>query len=197
MEDQHRSSLRILQEVQSAALFIIAAVALGFASYWLADVLIPLVLALFLAISARPLTHLLRNKLKVPHGFAVVLTFAIGFVVLFLIGLILASAFNSISERADHYNERFSHVRDEIVNSLPLETMGMDAEEVNDKIASATDGLSENVASAAVSVLGTLLGQGSMVMLYLIFLMLGATVRAPPSDGDDEGISAQIAHQIE
>ena len=64
--------------IQTVSLLVLATIATATALYWLAPVMIPFVLALFLAMGLAPLIDLQIRYLKSPRPLAVLTTFLVG-----------------------------------------------------------------------------------------------------------------------
>ena len=73
-----RQELRI----QTVCLLILSAIGIAFALYFLRPVLIPLVLAMFLAIGLTPVVDVQVRRLRVPHSVAVASTLVLGVAIL-------------------------------------------------------------------------------------------------------------------
>ena len=88
------------RRIQTVCLLLLSAVALGAALYWLRPVMIPFVLALFLALGATPLVNLQVRSLRLPRGLAVATTLMLALLVAFgVIGIVLIALDRRLTAR--------------------------------------------------------------------------------------------------
>ncbi len=173
---------------QTAALAILAAVALGAALYWLRSVLVPFVLAIFIAYALAPLVALLHRRLRVPRLVALVLAFALTFVLLGGIGVLVSTSVAQVAQNAESYRaqivETWGRVLLFLEDRTPFDVATVLAddvveERVNAQVAAVTRGL--------VSALNEILSQGVLVLLFVLFLLIGSSSQQPLS-----GIWAEV-----
>ena len=94
------------QKIQTTCLIILTTIAVALALYWLTPVLIPFVLALFLAIGLAPLIDLPVRRLHMPRAAAVLMTLTLAGVVLAGVGIAVSSSLSGLSDKAEvHVSE--------------------------------------------------------------------------------------------
>jgi AI-2 transport protein TqsA len=182
------------RRIQTVCLLLLCAVALGAALYWLRPVMIPFVLALFLALGATPLVDLQVRSLRMPRGLAVATTLLLALLLASGVTILLVSSVRQLGAEAASYQEQLRHLIERLASVLPLEQLGVSAQD-------AADTLSDIPVSAVGSfLLGTTnaimntLSQSILVLIFVVYLISGG--RAVGA-GQLHGTWAQIEKRIE
>ncbi len=157
------------QRIQTICLMIVAAAAITAGLHLLADVLVPFVLAVFLAVALTPLVDLQVRRLRMPHAPAVALTLVLALVVLALVGLFVAQSMGELSGNVTQYKAGV----DKLLNTA-AERLDLDVNAVRVKI---TEGVETLIVSMTTTVID-LVSQGVLVLIFLGFLLFGATVKS-------------------
>ncbi|MFP4353655.1 MAG: AI-2E family transporter [Phycisphaerae bacterium] len=179
---------RTLLRTQTTCLLILAAIASAAAIHLLKTVLVPFVLAAFLAIGLQPLVDRLvrgvsNRRFSLPHSLAVAITLLLAVVVLAGIGLLIAVSVQSMAANADSYLDQVEQLTNRFVGATGMDQTGLDAEAVWARLrAWITDKGSDVVVDTSSAVLG-LVSQGLLVIIFLCFLLFGTTTRANPVSG--------------
>ena len=155
-------------------LIIFLAILMFYVISELSSILLPLVLALLIAILFQPLIIFLRRK-KVPKLIILPTVSIITLGVLFIFGLIISDTTAQILEQQDYLLQRLiSKVEQtlEWINSLFGSTLKMDSMIAN--LSSAENGQAfSNAAGGIAKGLGNFLGSFTMFSLYYILLLSG------------------------
>jgi len=168
------------QRMQTVSLFILATVAVAFALYWLQAVMVPFVLSLFIAVGLSPLIGYLHHKLRVPRWVAVFLTLVLAVAILTLLGVMLTTSASRLAANAGNYQAQVLSLIDGVMARLPMiEEFGFDPDEVIRLPLTAISTVAVGLTNAIVS----LVSQGSVVLIFLLFLLLGGSVREAPAGG--------------
>lgn len=168
------------QRMQTVSLFILATVAVAFALYWLQAVMVPFVLSLFIAVVLSPLIGYLHHKLRVPRWVAVFLTLVLAVAILTLLGVMLTTSAGKLAANAGNYQAQVRSLIDGAMARLPMiEEFGFDPDEVIRLPLTAISTVAVGLTNAIVS----LVSQGSVVLIFLLFLLLGGSVREAPAGG--------------
>ena len=175
------------KRIQTICLMIVAAAAITAGLYLLADVLVPFVLAAFLAVALTPLVDVQVRRLRLPHALAVVLTLAGALVVLALVGLLVARSMTELTDNAPTYQK---HVGD-LLNTA-AEKLDLDVDAVGDKVTKGVETLILKTTGAVFD----LLSQGVLVLIFLSFLLFGATVKSTRRSGAWADIYARTQKYI-
>jgi len=94
--------------IQTVSLLVLATIATATALHWLAPVMIPFVLALFLAMGLAPLIDLQIRYLKSPRPLAVLTTFLVGLLILYLLATLVVASIAQLSSNAGAYQEQIT-----------------------------------------------------------------------------------------
>lgn len=161
------------QSIQTICLLLLSALAAAAALYWLRDVMVPFVLAVFIAYGASPLVDLSVRRLKFPRPLAVAATLVLAILILLLLGALVSASVGQLASNAEAYQARVRTLLQEVVSRLPLERTGISA-------SSWPERLSQIPASAVGSMLlGTtnallgILSRSVLVMIFVVFLLIG------------------------
>jgi AI-2 transport protein TqsA len=160
------------QRIQTICQLILATVAVGFVLYWLRSVMIPFVLAAFLAIGIAPLIDLQVRHLRIPRVLAILATLTLVVVFLNVLSGLISTSVAQLASSADQYQERVQTLITRLAAVLKISKLPY----------SGWEGLSqqsvERISGLLVGTTNALLGilsQGLLVMIFLIFLLLGGS----------------------
>ncbi|MGD8331323.1 MAG: AI-2E family transporter [Acidobacteriota bacterium] len=167
------------QRLQTISLLLLATIAVGFALYWLQSVLVPFVLSLFIALGLSPLISLLTRRLRLPHWLAVLVTLLFGIALMALVGFLITVSANRLAANASNYQSQVRALVNGFLQRFPLEQYGLNADEVVRLPLQAISTVAVSIANAVVS----LVSQGSLVLIFLGFLLLGGSAGTSPDDG--------------
>jgi AI-2 transport protein TqsA len=161
------------QRIQTVSQAIIATVALAFALYWLRPVLIPFTLSVFVALAISPMIEGLTHRLHVPRTLALAITLMMLVVLFGVIGAIVTGSVNSMAANAGDYQESLLTFARRILALLPdslWQVVPRDELEQMTRISAA--GVGSVVGTATNVVLG-LVGRGTTVLVFVMFLLIG------------------------
>ena len=128
------------RRIQTVCLLLLCAVALGAALYWLRPVMIPFVLALFLALGATPLVDLQVRSLRMPRGLAVATTLLLALLLASGVTILLVSSVRQLGAEAASYQEQLRHLvelatKPEATGAAPEEAGGGEGADRVDRLA--------------------------------------------------------------
>ena len=178
--------------VQTVCLVLLASVATGGALFWLRPVMIPFVLALFIALGLGMVADLLVDRARVPRGFALPATVVGGVLAMIGLGAIVSASLGQLTENAGVYGAQLQKLVVQTIEWLP-EPLREVAEAQNlaalaDIPVSSVTGILGRTTSA----IANLLSQSLLVLIFVLFLVLGgaeANVR--------EGTWGQIQSRVQ
>ncbi len=188
---QRRERWELERRLQTACLLVIAAVLTGGVAYWLRDVLIPFVLAIFLFQLLDPMVNVMVQRARFPRWLAVGVTLALSAVVLFMASSVVTGSVAQLIQSSDLYAQRLDDLFEHLAERFPRAAQGLrPLTEV--QLADSIGTLLAALANSAVF----LVSQSTIVILFLLFLLLGHSPdeRARPSvlDEIDEKIKNYI-----
>jgi AI-2 transport protein TqsA len=159
--------------IQTVCLLILATVATAAALYWLRSVMIPFVLASFIAIGLAPVIDAQVRYLRIPRGLAIVATLTVALYLLNLISGFVSASVAQLAGSADLYQERAQRLLVAAARLLRLDELPFPAGEQPFAPLSV-----ERITGILMGTTNALLGiisQGFVVMIFVIFLLLGGS----------------------
>src|SRR5271169_1618809 len=120
--------IRAELRTQTFCLTVLAVVAVGFALWWLQPVMIPFVMAAFLAIAFMPLVDLLETRGRLSRTLAVCVALLLAVLVLLAMGVLVYNAAAQFTDekKLAQYQEQLTKMTKDLAASLPLERFGVD-----------------------------------------------------------------------
>lgn len=188
------------QKLQTTCLLLLTAAVVAAALYFLSGVLVPFVLALFLAIGLWPAIDLQIRRLRLPRGVAVLTTMVLGAGLLFLVGLLVASSVDQMLANQASYTAKLDELLER--GEQALVRLGILEEQPGSSDAPAGPGgqrLGDMMQGEIGKVLGQtlsgLLGvmsQGLVVLIFLLFLLMGRD----PGEDHPTGYWAEVERGV-
>jgi AI-2 transport protein TqsA len=166
--------------LQTTCLLIIAAIGTSFALYWLKPVLIPFVLAVFIALGLAALVDLLVIRLKVPRVLAGLTAAALGLGALGVFAAVVNASVRQLAKKTPVYEASLQEFMAYLTGRLDLAVTGVNLESLVEPLSSIPV---QSVGGALVGVTNSLLGifsQSVLVLIFVVFLMLGGRRRGQP-----------------
>ncbi len=117
--------IRAELHVQTICLSILTVVAVGFALWWLTPVMIPFVVAAFLAFALMPLVDALEVRVHMPRTLAVCIALLLALLVLAAVGLVTSNAVMQITSNASQYEAKLSNMFNEMTEWIPFKWLGL------------------------------------------------------------------------
>lgn len=175
------------QRIQTICLLIISTVAVAAALYWLRPVLVPFVLAVFIAYGLLPLVEFQARHLRLPQFVAVASTLVVGVVILGSLGLLISTSVSQLQANADAYQQQIELLGAKVSALFPAGTFRAEG----NPFAQLPLGNISSVLLQTTNAIVGLLSQGLLVLIFVLYLLLGG---ARQKAG---GVWAEIETQIE
>ncbi|MEO0480795.1 MAG: AI-2E family transporter [Planctomycetota bacterium] len=157
------------QRIRTVCLCVIASVSVGVMLYWLADVLIPFVLAVLFSVTLGPVVDWLQRTVKLPRVLATFVLLSVVAALAFFIGTFIAASGKQLLAEWPTYSERLqAFLQDR------LKGFGFDVpdERIRSWLGTDKEQLPKLVSTVVNALLG-LIRDGAFVLLMLVFLILG------------------------
>ena len=172
--------------IQTICLLIISTLAVAAALYWLRPVLVPFVLAVFIAYGLLPLVELQARHLRLPHLVAVTSTLMIGVLMLGSLGLLISTSVSQLQANAAAYQQQIELLGVQASAFLPAGTFP----EGNPFAQLPLSNISGVLLQTTNAIVG-LLSQSLLVLIFVLYLLLGGTRQKAA------GVWAEIETQVE
>ncbi len=121
---------RYERAIQTVCLLILAGIGLATALYWLQPVMIPFVLALFVAFTLSPLVDFQVRRWRFPRPVAISSALILGVAILLAGGVLATTAMAQLTSNVNTYQRQLGELIDQTIASVPLEKMGIDEAEL-------------------------------------------------------------------
>lgn len=172
--------------IQTICLLTLTAIAIGFALYHLRTVLVPFVLAAFLVYCLTPAVDAQVRYLRFKRAWALLTTIVLGSVVLFFVWLLIWVSVDQMSDNAAAYADRFTVLLRDLETRLPL----VDPDEA--PLLQLSRQTATNLLGHLVSAIMSVLSNGLLVIIFMIFLLAGGAAAHP----DPGSFREQVDHRI-
>ena len=178
----------------TAAVVTLAVLAVLFAMRVAQAVVVPILMAFFLAVVAEGPVAWLRKK-NVSRVLAVLLVVAGIAVALFAMGLLLGTSLQDLSERAPEYQQRLQEQIDSQLAGAGGSQIGADAAGILDKL---SPDASLSLATGFLSGVSDLFGSAFLILFMMIFMLLEVPSIAANLEtlGSSAATSASIAKSV-
>ena len=180
-------SARHEYRIQTICLLIVSTGVVAAALYWLRPVLVPFVLAVFIAYGLLPLVEFQVRRLRLPHFVAVASTLIIGVVLLGGLGLLISTSVSQLQANADAYQQQIELLGAKVSALLPAGTFRAEGNPFAQLPLGNISGMLLQTTNAIVG----LLSQGLLVLIFVLYLLLGGARK------EAGGVWAEIETQIE
>jgi AI-2 transport protein TqsA len=172
-----------LDRLRTICLLVLSAIAVGGALYWLAPVMIPFVLALFVSVALVRMMSALQRWLHLPRTVAMAIILLGGLAVIAGVGGLVALSVSQITENSTAYQTQFEHL---LARLNPL--LARFKLDVGSLLPSPSTLAAWML--GATNALATVVSEGLVVMIFVVFLLGGSHQR--PTDGVFADIEARI-----
>ncbi len=169
------------RRIQTVCLLILSTVAIAAALYWLRAVMIPFVLAVFLAFGLSPFIDLQMRYLRVPRALAVLETVVVGFVILSLLAGLVSISLRQLTANVGAYQAQIEQLAKQA--TLLLERFGINPPTAFNPLSLVSVGTIGSMLVGTTNAILGILSQGLLVMIFLFFLLIGRTPGARPISG--------------
>lgn len=184
------------RQIQTACLIVLAAVALGFALYFLRPILLPFVLAAFLALLLRSIAQFLTKRLRFPYIVSLALALLSGFALLLVLGVTVVSSMADLASQAEDYDASLEEFLTDLIESLPLEQLerlGFDVKEEFDVDSLLAETKTADYLRGLTGAIVGIASQALLVTLFVLFILLGRKGSA----GYTRGVALEIEKRVQ
>lgn len=178
-------------QIQTTCQLIVAAVVVAGALYWLQSVMIPFVLAAFLALGLAPVADVQMRWLRFPKTLAIVITLV--FAATLCVGgfTIVSSAVTQLAASASEYQKGLRQLLAWATEALPLTRLGITEAEIQAPLSRIPIGTVSGLLVGTTTAILDLLSQTLLVSVFAIFLLIAFSGRR-----ETPGLWGQAERQV-
>ncbi len=161
----HRASASQILVTMAALIIVVAGMRAA------VEILIPFLLAVFIAIISAPLLFWLQKK-KIPTWLSLIIIIGVLLLALFLMGALLGSSINDFSTNLPSYEAKLSQQIDALISwigKMGIDTSGLAVTEM------LNPGSAMKIVGAALNSLSKVLTNGFLILMTVIFILLEAS----------------------
>jgi AI-2 transport protein TqsA len=181
---------------QTICLVILTVLAVSAALRWLAPVMIPFVLAVFFALVLSPLIDLQVRRLAMPRAAAIGATLVVALLLFGGIATLISVSVTQLAANATGYQEKATALLQAAMTMLPLGRLGIDESTVMGPLKDFSVGALGNMLLGTTTAILDILSNGFLVLIFLVFLLLGASGRALDPDSTWSQIDARVKRYL-
>jgi AI-2 transport protein TqsA len=180
------------QRLIAICLLLLTAIAIGAVLAQLRPVMVPLVVALFVTITMMPITKFAQNRFGMSHGLAATIALIAVLASLAILAVLVSGAAFRIGGYAETYGHRFREVLDRVERVVPAEWLGAYPSSLRDMMTEQVRAL----AGATAVALQSLLVDGALVLVFVVFLVFGRRAWRPREGRFWAEFSAKTQHYM-
>ncbi len=160
------------ERIQITCLVTLTALGVAAALYWLAPVMVPFVLAVFITIVLSHLVDLVGLHVRLPRGVAIGVVAIVSLGAVGLLGGLVAASIAELGQDAGAYRARLTELQQDALALLGRFGIGAEA------LLPSTETVGGWL-TAVTSALGGVLSQSVLVFIFVLFLLGGRSQTAP------------------
>lgn len=183
-------------EVQTACLAIIAAVAIAGALYWLKVVMVPFVIAFFLALLGGPIIDFAVTRLRIPQLLIVMLTVILGFASFATVGGAVSVSVAQFASNASIYTAQVQVLLDRAMKYEIWQRFGMDPAKNLDVDSLLPEQIIADMLNDMAGTIASLMSSGVLVTLFVFFILLRRPIRKQKLGGVAGRIESDVKRYI-
>lgn len=156
----------------TVSVIVIAAVAFAFALAWTRPVMVPFVLSVFVYYLVSPVADFLEIRMRLPRAVSTIVVLLIVAGGMFLLGLLFTTSARGLGDSADIYREKLLQFVAQVATALDERGINLSQDALLDSIRNLPVSRALQAGAGAAF---ALLTNGTLVMIFVIFLLLGRT----------------------
>ena len=178
--------------IQTICLMLLCTIGVAGALYWLQGIIVPFILAIFVSLILTPVVNFQVRKLRFPRILAILGTLLLCFFIMLILGGIVSASVAQLANNANVYQNRVEILFDKAITELPLDKLGIEDPADLDIASIIPISTTRTVLVKLTGSIISILSQGLIVMMFVIFLLLGSTTPTKPK----EGVVGEIDRQV-
>ncbi len=184
------------KRIQTVCLMLLATIAAGAALRWLEPVMIPFVLAVFIALGLKPVIDFGTERLRMPRWLSLLATLVCAGLLFALLVILVTASVAELTNNFPAYEAKFMERMNKAQAALPFGLANINREAVLEpltKIPAAT--LGGMLVETTNAILKTL-SRSLLVFIFVVYLLLGSSGPRSRSSEVWEEIQQRIKHYL-
>lgn len=169
--------------VQTVCLVLLTAIAVAGALYWLRPLMIPFVLAVFIALILSSIVDFVMRRLKLPRSLALGVTAILAVLAFNLVALVISSSLGQLSANSAAYQAQLGEMLGRVTAWLPEPLSGRLPEADFANLSQLAVGTIGSALLGTTNAIVGILSQSILVLIFVIFLMIGGGDRSKQASG--------------
>ncbi|MCE2390630.1 MAG: AI-2E family transporter [Proteobacteria bacterium] len=186
----------IEQRIQTVSLLLLSAVATAVALYWLKPLMIPFVLAVFVALGLAAAADAQVRYLRLPRAVAFATTLLLALLASGLVAGLIAASVGQLVDNAETYQARLTDLLQRISAALPLERLGLSPEDAAEPLAALPVGSIGTLLALTANTILDLLSRSFLVLIFVVYLLLGLGSRGAGGSGVWREIEVRVERYL-
>jgi AI-2 transport protein TqsA len=162
------------EQVRTVCLLILTVIAVGVALYLLRAVMVPFLLALFFTYCLTPLVNWQVRSLRLPRSVAIGGAALVGLALVVLVGVFAADVIAKVAANLGPYQDQVGLLLDRVAESAHLEKLGLVRDDRTGAFLTLSEATRGQIFSSLVTSIADLLATGSLVLIFMTFMLLGS-----------------------
>lgn len=166
--------MELERRVQTISLVVLASIAGAAALHWLRPVMVPFVLAVFIALGLQMGVEVGMRRLRLPRSLALAATLGLALLFFAGVGVVVSASVRQITVNAPVYVEQMGQLLERVVVALPesVRELGLRSElrSLSEIPVSTVGGFLADTTNAVLN----LLSKSFLVLIFVLFLVIGA-----------------------
>jgi AI-2 transport protein TqsA len=161
------------RRIQTVCLIILSAVALGGTMYWLKPVMIPFVLALFIALGLNAVINMQMDWMKIPRPLALLSTLMLAFLIFTVLAALVTASVGQLADNAAAYVSQFTKLLERMGAVLPGDVAAFTPEGVTERLSQISVTTVSGMLLTTTNAILSTLSQSFLVFIFSLYLVLG------------------------
>jgi len=165
-------------KIMTWSLFVLAMVGVGFVLYFTRAVMIPFVLALFVASLVSPVLDFQIIRWRLPRWLAVTIAMLVVLAVIVVFCLMLTVAFQTVLATVERYSDNVTDLSARLFDRMEQLGFSVDKEEISSDVKA-------HLLSGASATFGSfteIIASSGLILVFVVFLLAGRSAHVPTSD---------------
>lgn len=181
------------QKISTVCLFILTMIAIAFVLSVTKTVLIPFIMAVFLALVFSPMMATLQIKLKLPRAIVLILTIVFFSILFLLVSFVTADSIENFASNSDQYKNQVQNIGVALAKTATQLGLEVDENSLQETIKKIPfPQIIKTLSSGVIS----LFSNTFLVIIFTIFLLSGQTIEKSESKSIISEIKSSVAKYV-